>query len=54
MAKNEQDTSKMVNQHKRLAMGEKVTGMKKGGAVEMKKMEKMNKGGMAKKKKKGK
>lgn len=51
-----------VNQHKRMAEGEKVTGMKKGGKVakEMKPMEKMEKmarggmcmkdGGMAKKK----
>lgn len=55
MAKNEQDTSKMVNQHKRLAMGEKVIGMKKGGKVhsdetEDKKMiKKMACGGMMKK-----
>ena len=51
MAKDVMD-SKQVNQHKRLAAGEKVTGMKKGGAV--KKMAKggcMKKGGMAKKSK---
>ncbi len=49
MAKDTQDTSKEVNQHKRLAMGEKVTGMKKGGAVEMKAITKMAKGGCMKK-----
>ncbi len=49
MAKDTQDTSKAVNQHKRLAMGEAVTGMKKGGAVEMKQMQKMAKGGCMKK-----
>lgn len=38
--------SKLVNQHKRMAEGEKITGMKKGGAVCMKK------GGEAKMKKK--
>lgn len=44
MKKDEQDTSKLVNQHKRLAMGEKITGMKsggmackKGGKIDMKK-----------------
>ncbi len=31
-----------INQHKRLAMGEKVTGMKKGGSVCMKKGGKVN------------
>jgi len=48
MAKNNQDGSKLVNQHKRLAMGEKVTGMKKGGSV-MKPMAKMVKGSCMKK-----
>lgn len=43
MAKDTQTTSKEVNQHKRLAMGEKVTGMKKGGRA-------MSSGGMACKK----
>lgn len=59
MNKDTQMDSKQVNQHKRLAMGEKVTGMKKGGKVEKEmKPEKMamggiacKKGGMAKKKK---
>lgn len=27
---------KAINQHKRMAMGEKITGMKKGGEVDMK------------------
>lgn len=34
---------KLINQHKRLAMGEKVTGMKSGGKVEPKKLEKPKK-----------
>ncbi len=38
-----------INQHKALAEGQKVTGMKKGGAVEMKTMKKMAKGGCMKK-----
>ena len=53
MAKDNQTTSKEVNQHKRLAMGEKITGMKKGGEVkmaEMAKMKPMKKGGEAMKK----
>lgn len=37
--------SKDVGQHKRMAMGEKVTGMKKGGKVDC-----MKKGGKVKKK----
>ena len=36
---------KPINMHKRIAMGEKVTGMKKGGAV---KAVPMKKGGMSK------
>lgn len=41
-----------VNQHKRMAEGEKITGMKKGGTVEKKACGgMMKKGGMAKKKK---
>ncbi len=38
-----------MNQHKAMAEGEKVTGMKKGGAVEMNPMAKMAKGGCMKK-----
>lgn len=41
--KTTQTTSKEVNQHKRLAMGEHVTGMKKGGAVKSKKEHKKKK-----------
>ena len=53
MKKNEQDTSKEVNQHKRLAMGEHVTGMKTGGVAKKKACGGMMKaGGEAKKKKK--
>lgn len=57
MAKKEMD-SKLVNQHKRMAEGEKVTGMKaggkvdcmkKGGAVKMKAEMPMKKGGKVKK-----
>lgn len=44
MAKDNQKDSKLVGQHKRIAMGEKVTGMKHGGAV------KKAEGGMACKK----
>ena len=51
--KDEQTTSKEVNMHKRIAMGEKVTGMKKGGKVDAEsaegKMKKMACGGMMKK-----
>lgn len=50
MAKDTQD-SKMVNQHKRLAMGEKVTGMKNGGITKKARGGMcMKNGGMAKKK----
>ena len=45
MAKDKYPDSKLVNQHKRMAEGEKITGMKTGGSC-------MNKGGMAKKTKK--
>jgi hypothetical protein len=41
MSKDTQTTSKEVNMHKRIAMGEKVTGMKKGGEVKMAEMAKM-------------
>lgn len=34
-----------MNQHKRMAEGEKITGMKKGGKAEMKKGEKTKKKG---------
>ena len=44
MAKEKKMDVKDVNQHKRMAMGEKVTGMKKGGMC-------MKKGGEVKKKK---
>jgi hypothetical protein len=47
MAKDSQKDSKMVNMHKRLAMGSKETGMKKGGSVKDCGM--MKKGGMTKK-----
>lgn len=47
MKKTEQDTSKQVNQHKRMAMGEKVTGMKKGGMAAC-----MKEGGKVKKEEK--
>lgn len=50
MAKDNQKDSKMVGQHKRLAMGEKVTGMKKGGAVAKECGGMMKKGGSVKKK----
>lgn len=45
MAKDNQKDSSLVKQHKRIAMGEKVTGMKHGGKVEKK-----SEGGMACKK----
>lgn len=45
MAKSEPNKGG-VNQHKRMAMGEAVTGMKKGGKVDC-----MKKGGKVKKKK---
>lgn len=37
MAAKKTTESKAVNQHKRMAMGEKITGMKKGGKVKGKK-----------------
>lgn len=46
MAKKDME-DKDVNMHKRMAMGEKVTGMKKGGKVDC-----MKKGGKVKKGKK--
>ena len=33
MAKEKKENEKLIGQHKRLAMGEHVTGMKKGGKV---------------------
>lgn len=41
MAKKEKE-SKLVNQHKRMAEGEKITGMKKGGKADC-----MKRGGKA-------
>lgn len=43
-------TAGPIPQHKAMAEGQKITGMKKGGAVKMSKASCMKKGGMAKKK----
>lgn len=43
-SKGEDKNSKLIGQHKRLAMGEKVTGMKKGGMA-FKKSGAVKKGG---------
>jgi hypothetical protein len=48
---SEGQTKGPVNQHKRMAEGEKITGMKTGGIAKKAKGGCMNKGGMAKKKK---
>lgn len=34
MSKKKEKESKLVNQHKRMAEGEKITGMKKGGKAD--------------------
>lgn len=44
MAKSKSENDSLIKQHKRMAMGEKITGMKKGGTV------KKSEGGMCHKK----